>query len=83
MRKIVSEAWLIKEISAHMSEPEWDRSSFWTSVERRKSAGDGPNWRYSFNPGSVPAGFEKRWESIRHKFEDNFNLEEENSKHPG
>ncbi|MGA7711208.1 MAG: hypothetical protein WCA81_04850 [Rhizomicrobium sp.] len=74
MRKVVSEAWLRDEIAAHMSHPGWDPKTFWARPLRCKPKDDGPNWRYSFNPGAVPAGFEKRWESIRSKFEDVYDI---------
>ena len=76
MRKLVSEAWLKDEIAAHMSQPEWDPTKFWTRPERCARKGNGPNWRYSFNLGAVPHGFVKRWEAIQKRFEDSYDLVE-------
>lgn len=77
MRKKVSEAWLRDEISAHMSDPRWDPKTFWARPERRRQQIDGPNWRYSFNAGAVPKEFVERWEAIRGKFEDSYDLLDE------
>lgn len=77
MRKVVSEAWLRDEIAAHMSDARWDPKTFWARPERRKRSGDSPNWRYSFNPGAVPRGFVERWEGLRQKFEDSYDLQED------
>jgi hypothetical protein len=77
MRSVVSKDWLRREIDAHMSAG-WDMTKFWTSVELRKRREEGgPNWRYSFNPGEVPAGFEKRWAEIRESFEASYEVPEE------
>jgi hypothetical protein len=75
-RKELSEAWLRDKIAAHMSDPRWDPKSFWARPEKRKRKDDGPNWRYSFNPAAVPSGFVARWESIRTKFEDQYDIAE-------
>ncbi|MDP3738042.1 MAG: hypothetical protein Q8R02_11675 [Hyphomonadaceae bacterium] len=69
MRKVVSEAWLRDEIAAHMSDPVWDSKSFAARPVRCRREGDGPNWRYSFNPAAVPKGFAERWKKVWPKFE--------------
>jgi hypothetical protein len=69
MRKVVSEAFLRDEISARMSEPSFGSRTFWARPTRCKRQGDGPNWKYSFNAGEVPAGFIQRWENIRAELE--------------
>jgi hypothetical protein len=79
MRKVVSEAWLRDEITAHMSDPAWDPSRIQARPVYAKRTGEGPNWRYTFNEGAVPAGFKKRWEGIRAKFEATYDLAEEQS----
>jgi hypothetical protein len=79
MREIVTKEWLRAEINRKMVGG-WDMTKFWTSVEprRRPKPQEGElNWRYSFNPGAVPAGFEKKWEAIRQKFEDAYNISTE------
>jgi hypothetical protein len=61
MRKVVDANWLRREIDARMGYAPSDTRNFLTSVERCSDRDkDEPNWRYSFNPGEVPAGFEKR-----------------------
>jgi hypothetical protein len=77
MRKVVSEAWLRDEISAHMGAQVLGSGTFWARPVRRKRVGDGPNWRHSFNEGAVPAGYTAGWERIRHKFEDAYDLADE------
>jgi hypothetical protein len=76
MAREVSEAWLRDEIAAHMSDPRWDLYSIRARPKRIVGTGDGPNWKYDFNPAAVPLGFVERWEKIRAKFED-FDLAEE------
>ena len=77
MRKIVSEARLGAEISAHMGAQVLGSGIFWARPVRRKRVGDGPNWRHSFNEGAVPAGYTAAWNRIRHKFEDAYDLADE------
>ena len=74
MREVVTKDWLRREIDAKMAGG-WDTTKFWTSVELRRNREEGgPNWRYSFNPGAVPSGFEKKWTAIRQKFEDIYDI---------
>jgi len=77
MCKVVSEAWLRDEISAHMAEHVFGSGTFWARPVRRKRVGNGPNWRHSFNEGAVPAGYTAAWNRIRHKFEDAYDLADE------
>jgi hypothetical protein len=74
MRKTVSEAFLRDEISAHMAGHVMSSGTFWSRPIRCKRTGDGPNWRLSFNPGAVPAGYTAAWESIRPSFENQFDM---------
>lgn len=74
MRKIVSEAWLRDEISAHMAGQVVGSGTFFARPVRTKRVGAGPNWRHSFNEGEVPAGYTAAWERIRHQFEDAYDL---------
>jgi hypothetical protein len=74
MRKVVSEAWLRDEISAHMAGHVLGSGIFWARPIRCKRVGDRPNWRFSFNPAAVPPGYVAAWERIRHKFEDVYDL---------
>lgn len=41
---------------------------------RKMTQGREPNWRYSFNPGAAPAGFEKRWAEVQAEFEAKFDV---------
>ena len=77
MRRVVSEAWLRDEISAHMAGHVLGSGTFWARPIRCQRVDDGPNWRHSFNPGAVPAGYVAAWERIQHKFEDNYDLQAE------
>jgi len=78
MKKIVSCEWLAKEIDKQMGCPDREERGFWTSVEVRKARkGNEPNWRYSFNSGAVPAGFEKRWAEVRAEFESKFDVDKD------
>jgi hypothetical protein len=77
MRKVVSEAWLRDEISAHMAGHVMGSGAFWARPVRCKPAAGGPNWRHSFNEGAVPAGYTNAWNSIRHNFEDAYDLADE------
>jgi hypothetical protein len=78
MRAIVPEAFLRDAISARMAaEPSIGEGIFWARPVRCKRKGDGPNWRHSFNPGAVPAGYTAAWERIRHKFENEYNMADE------
>jgi hypothetical protein len=74
MRKVVSESWLRDEINAHMGGYVYGAGC---RVVRSNGTGTGPNWRFSFNPAAVPAGYVANWERIRHKFEDAYNLPDE------
>ena len=74
MRKVVSEAWLRDEISAHMG---GYVPAAGARPVRCKRVGAGPNWRFSFNPAAVPAGYVANWERIRSKFEDVYDLPQE------
>ncbi len=77
MKKIVSREWLAKEIDSRMGYRNREGRGFWTSVEVRKKVTQSgqANWRYSFNPGAVPAGFEKRWADVRAEFESQFDVD--------
>jgi hypothetical protein len=78
MAEVVSAEWLAKKIDSELGFPFREGRGFWTSVERRRKPSSGEsNWRYSFNPGAVPPGFEKHWQAIRTKFEERYALEEE------
>ena len=77
MRKVVSEAWLRDEISAHMAGHVLASGMFWARPVRSESIDGGPNWRHSFNPGAVPAGYAAAWERIRHRFEDAYDMSED------
>ncbi|CAN5490916.1 hypothetical protein BH10PSE6_BH10PSE6_28510 [soil metagenome] len=80
MKKIVSCEWLAKEIDSRIGYRDRERRGFWTSVEVRKvMESGGPNWRYSFNPGAVPTGFEKRWADVRAEFEAKFDVDSDAS----
>lgn len=77
MRKLVSEAWLRDEISAHMAAAVVTQGTFWARPVRCKPSGGGLNWRHTFNPAAVPAGYVAAWERIRSRFEDAYNLADE------
>jgi hypothetical protein len=74
MREVVSEAFLRSEISARMSQFSFGGGTFWSAPVRCKRQGDGPNWRHSFNPGAVPAGYTAGWERIRPELEARYDL---------
>jgi hypothetical protein len=75
MRKVISEAQLRDEISARMNaNPTFGTGTFWARPERCKRVGDGPNWRYSFNPAAVPAGYVETWERVRPFLESQYDL---------
>jgi hypothetical protein len=60
-----------------MSELRLRSMDFWARPIRRKPRGDGPNWRFDFNPGAVPKGYTEAWERIRHEFEDKYDIADE------
>lgn len=77
MRKVVSADFLLREIRAKIAQEVAFPSSarFWTSVDRRKHReGNGPNWRFRFNEGEVPAGYTAAWRRIGPKFEAEYDL---------
>ena len=75
MRELISEARLRDEISARMNaNPTFGAGTFWARPMRCKRVGDGPNWRYSFNPAAVPAGYVQAWERIRPTLESQYDL---------
>lgn len=77
MRKVVSEAWLRDEISAHMAGRVLGSGTFWARPVHCKRVGDGPNWRHSFNSAAVPAGYVAAWELLRPQFEAAYDLADE------
>ncbi len=75
MREIVSEAFLRDAISARMmSEPSFGSGTFWARPMRCKRRGNGPNWRYSFNEGAVPARYTAMWERVRNELESRYDM---------
>jgi hypothetical protein len=75
MREKVSTEWLRKEIDARLGYPLWEGRNFWTSVERRKKRDDGEvNWRYSYNAGETPPGFDRNWQDVRKEYEERYEL---------
>ncbi len=77
MREIISEARLRDEISARMNaNPTFGSGTFWARPVGCKRVGAGPNWRYSFNPAAVPAGYSEAWERIRPSLESRYDLAE-------
>ena len=78
MREIISEARLRDEISARMrANPTFGEEGFWARPVRCKRVGDGPNWKYSFNPAAVPAGYSETWKRIRADLESRYDLADE------
>jgi hypothetical protein len=71
MREVVSEAVLRDAISDRMADQLTIRSGvFWARPVRCARKGDGPNWRYAFDPGKVPPGYTETLERIRKEVED-------------
>lgn len=76
MREVVSEAFLRKAISDRMEQELTGRSGvFWARPVRCERTGDGPNWRFAFDPDQAPQRYAEAWERIRQKFENRYDLE--------